>query len=176
MEAKGRREAIVFVHLLTVALLPMPTTHLLARAVIRDGDHVLVVQADGQSHTFLPGGHREEGEGVEECLRRELAEELGVQARVRAYLGGVEHRWRHNGEPQYEINHCFSVAVPSLTAEVTPAAEEEFLSFVWVPVDQLGDVSLEPAPLRTLLADESAPKTPWWASTLTQDVAPPSGG
>mgnify|MGYP006290435821 CR=1 FL=1 len=153
----------------------MPTIHLLARAVIRDDDHVLVVQADGQSHTFLPGGHRETGEGLKECLRRELQEELGVTARVKTYLGGVEHRWSRNGEPQYEVNHCFAVAAPALTADATPTAEEDFLSFAWAPVDRLDEFALEPAPLRSLLANESATKTPWWASTLPQGVANPSG-
>ena len=60
----------------------MPTPHLLARAVIRDADHVLVVRANGQPHAFLPGGYREPDEDLEACLRRELHEELGVEARV----------------------------------------------------------------------------------------------
>lgn len=144
----------------------MPTVHLLARAVIRENDCVLVVQADGQSHTFLPGGHREPGEKMTACLRRELREELAVEANVGCYLGGVEHAWRRKGEQQYEVNHCFSVAVPSLAAGTTPRAREEYLSFDWVPVAQLGSVSLEPAPLRNLLAGPVASEKPWWASTL----------
>ncbi|MFB6279287.1 MAG: NUDIX domain-containing protein [Salinibacter sp.] len=66
----------------------MATRHILARAVIRDEGQVLVVRAKGQSHTFLPGGHREDGEGLEHCLHRELDEELGVQAQINAYRGG----------------------------------------------------------------------------------------
>lgn len=144
----------------------MPTRHLLARAVIRDADHVLVVQADGQSHTFLPGGHREPDEGLTACLRRELREELGVEAHIETYLGGVEHRWRRDGERQYELNHCFSVAAPTLAADRTPQAKESYLSFAWAPVDRLGEAALEPAPLRTLLAGGPSPDAPWWASTL----------
>jgi ADP-ribose pyrophosphatase YjhB (NUDIX family) len=174
LEVSGRREAIVFAHLLTVPLLPMPTTHLLARAVIRDADRVLVVQADGQPHTFLPGGHREAGEGMEACLRRELREELDVQARVGRYLGGVEHRWRRDGERQYELNHCFSVAVPSLTAAQTPQAQEPYLSFDWVLVDRLAEAALEPAPLRSLLANGPETETPWWASTLAREGRSPA--
>lgn len=153
----------------------MPTVHLLARAVVRDDDHVLVVQADGQSHTFLPGGHRELGEGMAGCLRRELREELGVEAEVGQYLGGVEHTWRRNGEQQYEINHCFAVSTPSLTADTTPRAREEYLSFDWVSDTRLDAVALEPAPLRTFLVNDPETKAPWWASTV-EDTLLPSGG
>lgn len=144
----------------------MPATHLLSRAVVQDEEQVLVVQADGQSHTFLPGGHREAGEGLVVCLRRELREELGVQAEVGRYLGGVEHQWSRDGERQYEINHCFSVTIPALAAETAPRAQEEYLSFGWVPVDRLGAVSLQPAPLRALLATDPETNAPWWASTI----------
>ncbi len=144
----------------------MPTTHLLARAVIRRNDHVLVVRADGQSHTFLPGGHVEDGEGLEGCLRRELKEELGVEAAVGAYRGAVEHRWQRNGDPQYELNHCFSVEAPALPSDTAPRAQEGYLSFEWVAADALGDVSLQPVPLRTLLSGEPTPEAPWWASTM----------
>lgn len=144
----------------------MPITHLLARAVIRKNEHVLVVQAEGQSHTFLPGGHHEAGEGMESCLQRELDEELGVRATVERYLGAVEHDWTRNGQRQYEVNHCFEVAAPSLTLEKRPLPQEDYLTFAWVPVDALDDVSLQPPPLRSLLAGQSDPSESWWASTL----------
>lgn len=143
----------------------MATRHLLARAVIRRQDRVLVVRADGQPHTFLPGGHVEEGEGLEECLRRELREELGVGSTVGAYRGVVEHRWRRNGTPQYELNHCFAVEAPALP-DAAPEAEEGYLSFEWAPADALSTVDLQPVPLRRLLDPEPNATAPWWASTL----------
>lgn len=144
----------------------MSTTHLLARAVIRKKRRLLVVQADGQSHTFLPGGHVEEGEGMEACLRRELWEELGVEAQVGPYRGAVEHRWQRDGEPQYELNHCFAVKVPLLSPEEAPSAREEYLTFRWVPVGALDEADLQPAPLRRLLVGTTDVDEPWWASTL----------
>jgi len=144
----------------------MPTVHLLSRAVIRAEGHILVVRAEGRPHTFLPGGHREGAEGLEACLRRELREELGVRAEIGRYLGGVEHQWTREGTPQYEINHCFAATVPNLAPDTPPDAREEYLSFSWAPVDQLDAASLQPAPLRTLLAEGPDGPGPWWASTV----------
>lgn len=155
---------------------PMPVTHLLARAVVRDDDHVLVVQSNGQSHTFLPGGHREAGEGLEACLRRELREELGVRAHVGDYLGAIEHQWWRNGEQQYEINHCFSTTIPSLEAPTIPSSREEYLTFSWVRTDRLDAVALEPAPLRHLLDEHATSGTPWWRSTLPRERASSTDG
>ena len=151
----------------------MPTVHLLSRAVVRDANHVLVVRADGHPHTFLPGGHREPGEGLEACLRRELHEELGVRAEVGRYLGAVEHQWRRDGERQYEVNHCYVATSPGLTVDTAPQAREEYLSFEWAPVDRLDAVSLQPAPLRALLTDGAETTVPWWASTLRSDEESP---
>ncbi|WP_263788310.1 NUDIX domain-containing protein [Salinibacter grassmerensis] len=144
----------------------MPTVHLLARAVFREANHVLVVQAEGQPHTFLPGGHREPGEGLEGCLRREIDEELGVRAEVGRYLGAVEHQWMREGERQYEINHCYAAASSALTVDTSPKAQEGYLSFAWAPVNQLDRISLQPPPLRVLLAGPDEGGAPWWASTV----------
>jgi ADP-ribose pyrophosphatase YjhB (NUDIX family) len=110
----------------------------------------------------------EDGEGLTGCLRRELREELGVDATVGRYRGVVEHWWRREGTPQYELNHCFAVEAPALTADTAPNAREGYLSFGWVPLDTeaLAEADLQPAPLRRLLVDGTADGTSWWASTV----------
>jgi ADP-ribose pyrophosphatase YjhB (NUDIX family) len=144
--------------------------------VIRRADRVLVVRAEGQPHTFLPGGHVEPGEGLTGCLRRELREELGVGARVGPYRGAVEHHWRRDGERHYEVNHCFAAEAPTLPGDEAPTAQEAHLSFRWAPVHALDTVDLQPAPLRRLLADGNGAAAPWWASTLPAGVEAPNPG
>jgi A/G-specific adenine glycosylase len=43
----------------------------------------------------FPGGHRERGESLEECVMREIREELGVTVAVKEKFAAVEHAYSH---------------------------------------------------------------------------------
>ncbi len=140
---------------------------LLARAVIVKNDRILIAHSIGASNTFLPGGHVRCGESMKFALVRELKEELGLQAEVGMYLGVVEHTWLDDAGVHHEINHCFSVDLPGIHAESTLESHEPHLEFFWVKSTELKGSNLEPAPLRSLLADLMNGDTkPWWESSL----------
>ena len=75
---------------------------------------------------FLPGGHVEDGESIEDALVREIAEELGVVATVGRFLGVVEHRY-HDGAAHHELNLVFEVVVDG-----DVRSREDHLEFEWV--------------------------------------------
>lgn len=50
-----------------------------AGAIIIKDRKSLIVRPKGKEHFLTPGGKYENGETVENCLRRELKEELGVE-------------------------------------------------------------------------------------------------
>ena len=69
-----------------------PSRHIAsARAVVTDGDRVLVVQ-DPKSRHILPGGRLEPGETVEDALRREVLEETGWSLARFSQIGVLHFR------------------------------------------------------------------------------------
>src|SRR5262245_14335788 len=72
---------------------PRPTAmstahvHVTAGILTRDGKILACQRRADQSHGSkweFPGGKCEAGESLEECLRRELREELGIEAEIGA--------------------------------------------------------------------------------------------
>ena len=68
-----------------------------AAAVIFRGGKVLITQRCAGAHLGglweFPGGKREEAESFEQCLHRELMEELGIEIEVLELLENLTHEY-----------------------------------------------------------------------------------
>ena len=125
---------------------------IIARGVcIREG-RLLLCRAKGGKTTYLPGGHVEFGETGRQALVREVREELGAASETGAFLGCVENAFLQHGKPHAEVNLVYALDVPSLRdatgALLPPVAQEDWISFEWRPLSDLGD--LLPAAFRVL--------------------------
>lgn len=73
-----------------------PPVEVAAALVFRDG-RLLVTQRPAGGHLAglweFPGGKREPGETFEQCLARELQEELGIEVRILEFFARVEHQY-----------------------------------------------------------------------------------
>jgi mutator protein MutT len=65
---------------------------LVAAAVIVRAGRLLLARRRAEGRWELPGGKVEPGETLAECLRRELSEELGIDARVGRRVCSAVHR------------------------------------------------------------------------------------
>ncbi len=82
-------------------LLRLVVAALILRPAPGGGEEVLICQRKPDQPMALkwefPGGKIEAGESPEEALRRELNEELGIEAEIGAALVRIRHNYRNGG-------------------------------------------------------------------------------
>ncbi|MGH3763126.1 NUDIX domain-containing protein [Actinophytocola sp.] len=134
------------------------TTEIITRAVIRREGQLLMAKQRTKSWSFLPGGHVEPGERVEVALVREIAEELGTEAKIAGFVGVVEHGYVEDGVTHHEINLVFEVDI----ADAQPTSKEDHLEFHWLRAEDLADTDVRPGSLKTALLAAGEDRTPFW--------------
>ncbi|MGG0153393.1 NUDIX hydrolase [Bacillus mycoides] len=89
-------------------------------AVIQKGDRY-----------FLPGGGMEGNETKEECLHRELLEELGWTIEIEQYIGNAARYFYAKKEDTYYLNDGFFY-ITSMVNKQTETSEEDHV-LQWMP-------------------------------------------
>ncbi len=141
--------------------------HLRVRAVIYDDGKFLIVRTKDKSHSYLIGGHVEEGESVPVALVREVMEEAGKKCNVKEYLGTIENKWQDGDVQQWEITHFFNIDLPGVKSDVNILPAEEGYDFLWAAPSEFESINLLPIPLRKLMKEWAEDnKETWWASTM----------
>jgi 8-oxo-dGTP diphosphatase len=113
-----------------------------AAAIIRNGSLLIAQRKRGDPHELLwelPGGKREAEESLEECLRRELGEEMGIDAEIGRLIGTAV---KDDGHLAVEI---FAFHVPAFRGKIAVRAHEtvrwvepqEFQNYDFLDADQL---------------------------------------
>jgi A/G-specific adenine glycosylase len=109
-----------------------PPHHVAAAAILRRQGTVLIGQRPGEKLLGglweFPGGKQEAGETLEECLRREIQEELGVEIDVGGEVTAVDHAYTH-----------FSVRVHAFECTIRSGepATLDHSALAWIPVQEL---------------------------------------
>jgi len=119
--------------------MPRNAIEVAAGVVFRDG-RVLITQRRPDDHLGglweFPGGKRESGETFAACLRRELMEELGIEAEVGECLASVTHRY-----PDKTVHLKFYRCAWRLHEPRALGCRD----FAWVTAAQLSQYAFPPA-------------------------------
>lgn len=124
--------------------------------IIRDGRLLTIQMRRGRGEIFyiLPGGGQTHGETMEQSLRRECLEEIGVEpivgpiAYVREYIG-QHHTFAQAHKDFHQIEVVFRCQLPE---GVEPGSGHETdkhqIGFRWVPLTELARLDFYPARLK----------------------------
>jgi 8-oxo-dGTP diphosphatase len=123
----------------------MNRERVVAAAIIRKNGSVLIARRSaGQKLAGFwefPGGKVEEGETPEECLARELAEELGILTRIGEKCAESLHQYDHGNF------RVVAYLVDCIGGEPRPTVHDRL---DWVEIDDLRGYQLAPADIGTL--------------------------
>ena len=116
-------------------------------AIIERGNHILLARRDESSDQAglweFPGGKVEAGETEAVALRRELLEELNIDAQVEQWI--ASNAWQ-KGQRIIELH---ALRVSTFSGEIALRCHSEM---VWVTAEQARDYDLAPADVPLLEA------------------------
>ena len=124
-------------------------TVLVAAGIVVEGGRVLLTQRKAGTHLEgaweFPGGKVEPGEDPREALRRELAEELGIEVRVGEIVDVTFHKYEEAEK---------AVLLLFFEAERTAASPEpearDVAAFTWATASELEPSRFPPADVAVL--------------------------
>ncbi len=111
-------------------------------AIIRRDNRILIAQRGPSSRLAglweFPGGRVESGENLENCLVREIAEELGIDIAIEGEYYVVEHDYGKHGVIRLHSFLCRLIRgepEPSVHAEIRWVTLEEMAEYKFAPAD-----------------------------------------
>jgi len=118
----------------------MKNIHVSAAIIMKDNKIFVTQRGYGEFKDWweFPGGKIEEGETPEECLKREIKEELKADINIDKYLCTVEYDY-----PNFHLKmECFICSLIDGHLELVEAEDAKFIT-----KDQLDDIDFLPADL-----------------------------
>lgn len=110
-------------------------------AIIRKGSKILIARRAPNQHLAgyweFPGGKIEEGETPQECLKRELEEELGIVVNVGTFFMENEHHYEDKIIllQAYECDHISGDILLNAHDQIEWVEPSEFVNFGFAPAD-----------------------------------------
>jgi 8-oxo-dGTP diphosphatase len=118
-------------------------------------DGLLLCQQNNRPFWVLPGGTLEPGEGVEDCARREMQEETGLNVSISKLLYITD--WLHPERQTHELYFLATLNTPTQTTPVLTATPVENIQHMrFVPLADLPTLDIKPAMVAQALIKDAA--------------------
>ena len=130
---------------------PEHSVELIVRGACALDGMLLLCRNRKAGNVYLPGGHLEPGEGLEQAIVREIREEIGLAAVSPRFLGVAESRFVQKGVAMAEINFVFAIDIPGLDLAAPPPGLEGHIEFLWWPLADVARSGLLPSALAARL-------------------------
>lgn len=135
-------------------------TQTTSRCLIVQGDSIILCKHVAGGYYFLPGGGLELGETLNQCITRELNEEMGVaESDIKIHDGillAIENQgYDSNGNFLYGIEVVKRVDVNA--ENIT--SQEDLIGFEKVKISELADIKLYPTAIKNWVIETLNKKT-----------------
>ena len=134
----------------------------IVRALIMDGDNILLCENKKGQHYFLPGGHVEFGENFKDALIREIREEVGVSGKVAEVIGVLENIYKTVDDIHHEMNVIFFAGL----SDVDISSQENHIAFHWIKSADIANINLLPKKLPDIISKWIKDKEIFFESTF----------
>ena len=120
------------------------TTELIVRLVIKKEDKVLLCKNKNLGHYYLPGGHVEFGDTLEETIYKEMDEELNLtkgDIENISFKDYLENFYDKEDGKHCELNMVFTA---ELKDGINIESQEDHIDFEWINLEKVSKVNLLP--------------------------------
>lgn len=102
------------------------------RALDDTYEYLLLVRNDATVSYHLPKGTLRIDETLEDCARREILEETGMQTKLTAYLGATTKQFNYNGIYFDKTSHYYAAKYSTTTTTM----DDEHDAVLWCSYDE----------------------------------------
>lgn len=125
---------------------------ILRTVIVINNKILLCASNDKPPIYYLPGGHLDFGETLDQCLKREIKEETAAEVESSKFLGLFENFFHWHGEDHHEINLLYKVALKIKSPEEIKC-QEDHISLVWLKKERVKKFKLLPPEIHKFLIE-----------------------
>jgi ADP-ribose pyrophosphatase YjhB (NUDIX family) len=124
---------------------------LIVRVVIKRDENILLCKPIDKDYFFLPGGHVEFGDSLEETLYKELSEETGIEKDEISNISLVSHLEQVYGDgdqKRHELNMIYKI---DLLTSREIVSQEDHIEFHWLATSEIEHTKILPNGIKNYL-------------------------